>query len=250
MITGASSGIGAATARKLSDEGYALILLARRKSKLNMLASELSTPCHVIPVSVSDKENLSAEIDQIPQHFRGIDLLVNSAGVTLGEGAVHERDIDEWCSMVDANVKGTVFVTRLVLPLMVERNKGHIINIGSTAGTYPRPGNPIYCASKAFVTQFALALRADLKGKNIRLSSLEPGTVSNTELALGRVGNDHQRLKALYEGYSYLEPEDIAETIYWTASLPKHININRIDMMATCQAFSNLTNTSDLEMLA
>lgn len=242
FITGASSGIGMATACKYAKIGAKLILLARRENILKELQHELDCPVHIIATDISNLKELSSALSTLPPEFSDIDVLINNAGITLGEGPIENRSISDFEKMVDVNIKGLLYCTQLILPKMVERNNGHIINIGSSAGTYPRPGNPLYCASKALSKQFALALRADLMGKHIRVTSIEPGTVKGTELTLGRVGGDYARLNALYEGYDYLVPEDVAEAIYWVTSLPPNININRIDMMATCQGFSNLTN--------
>ena len=242
FITGASSGIGAACARRFSKEGYNLIILARRKDVMENLVKELVTHTHIIDVDIKNSNELEGKLLQLPTELKDIDVLVNCAGITLGEGPIHKAQLSDWMNMIDVNIKGVITCTRILLPGMVERNKGHIINIGSTAGTYPRPGNPIYVASKAFTKQFSLALRADLKGLNVRVTSIEPGTVKNTELALGRLGNDRNRLKSLYDGYDYLEPEDIAESVFWVTQLPSRVNINRIDLMATCQTFGNLQN--------
>lgn len=242
FITGASSGIGMATARRFSQNGAKLILLARRENKLKELQNELNCPVHIIATDISDLDSLRTSLTNIPEEFANIDILINNAGITLGEGPIENRAISDLEKMVAVNINGLLYCTQLILPKMVERNYGHIINIGSSAGTYPRPGNPLYCASKALSKQFALALRADLMGKHIRVTSIEPGTVKGTELTLGRVGGDYSRLNAIYEGYDYLVPEDVAEAIFWATSLPANININRIDMMATCQGFSNLTN--------
>ncbi|KTC98715.1 SDR family NAD(P)-dependent oxidoreductase [Legionella erythra] len=242
LITGASSGIGFAAARKFAQQNYKLILLARQEDKLIYAKENLSTPTYIIKTDISDLTSLRHQLENLPAEFKDIDVLVNNAGVTLGEGPIEDRNIADLEKMVSVNINGLLYCTQIILPLMVKRNSGHIINIGSTAGTYPRPGNPLYCASKAFSKQFSLALRADLTGKKIRVTSIEPGTVKGTDLALGRVGGDRARLNALYEGYEYLNPEDVAETIFWAASLPEHVNINRIDVMATCQSFSNLTN--------
>lgn len=245
FITGASSGIGKACAEKFAACGAKLILLARRQNRLEQIMQTLKVPTHLICADIREHNELEHEISNIPVDFTSIDVLINNAGVTLGDGPIHKRDINDWENMVKTNVNGMISCTRLVLPMMIKRNQGHIINLGSTAGTYPRPGNPIYCASKAFSKQFSLSLRADLKDSAIRITSIEPGTVRDTELALGRVNGDVEKLNQLFDGFNYLLPEDIAESIYWAVSLPSHVNINRIDLMATCQTFSNLTSTKE-----
>lgn len=246
FITGASSGIGLATAKKFALLGAKLILLARREENLKELRKEFDVPMHFIISDISDLITLKINIDNLPHEFTDVDVLVNNAGITLGEGPIENRNLDDLERMIQVNINGFIYCTQLLLPRMVAKNRGHIINIGSTAGTYPRPGNPLYCASKAFSKQYSLALRADLKEKAIRITSIEPGTVKGTELALGRVGGDKSRLEALFNGYDYLIPEDVAEAIIWASSLPANVNINRIDMMATCQVFSNLTNIQSI----
>lgn len=246
FVTGASSGIGLATAKRFAQAGAKLILLARRDEQLKNLQREFDTPMHLITGDITNLENLKSSIDNLPNEFTNIDVLVNNAGVTLGEGPIENRNISDLVRMVDVNINGFLYCTQLVLSKMVTKNRGHIISLGSTAGTYPRPGNPLYCASKAFAKQYSLALRADLKDKAIRVTSIEPGTVKGTELALGRLGGDKAKLDATFDGYDYLIPEDVAEAIYWAASLPENVNINSIEMMATCQVFSNLSNTKSI----
>lgn len=242
LITGASAGIGSALTREFDRHGYRLVLVARRKDRLDELASEISSPVHTICMDVADGAHLETALSSIPAPFADIDVLVNNAGVTIGEGPIHERKLEDWNDMIDTNIRGLIQCTRMILPGMVQRRTGHIFNLGSTAGTYPRPGNPVYCASKAFSKQFSLALRADLHGAGIRVTSIEPGTVQDTELAINRVGGDVSRLSEIYAGYDYLTPDDIARTVVWCASLPDRVNVNRIDMMATCQTFAHLTS--------
>ena len=242
LITGASSGIGSALAHEYNHHGFRLILAARRHDRLEELARKLAQPVHTICTDIADGATLQAALADLPSVFRDIDILVNNAGVTIGEGPVHERKLEDWNTMIDTNIRGLIQCTRMVLPGMVHRGNGHIVNLGSTAGSYPRPGNPIYCASKAFGTQFSLALRADLHGTGVRVTSIEPGTVQDTELAINRVGGDVSRLAEIYADYEYLTPEDIARTIVWCTAMPSHVNINRIDLMATCQTFSNLSS--------
>ena len=242
LITRASAGIGRALTKEFDRQGHRLILVARRQDRLDELASQVFSPVHTICLDVRDSSRINTAFSSIPAPFADIDVLVNNAGVTIGEGPVHERKIEDWNDLIDTNIRGLIQCTRLVLPGMVRRSGGHIFNLGSTAGTYPRPGNPVYCASKAFSKQFSLALRADLHGTGIRVTSIEPGTVQDTELAINRVGGDASRLSEIYAGYEYLTPDDIARTIVWCSSLPIRVNINRIDMMATCQTFSHLAS--------
>ena len=251
LITGASSGIGAACAKKFSAKGWKVILNGRRKERLEKLARQLSIEFQgesfIVHGDIADITVIKKEIERLPQSFQEIDVLVNNAGITLGEGPIVDRSLNDWNKMIDVNIRGMLNCTKLALMPMIKKNSGHIVNIGSTAGTYPRPGNPLYCASKAFSKQFALSLRADLAATKIRVTSIEPGTVKNTELALGRLAGNYDHLHSLYNGYDYLLPEDIAEAVYWAVSLPGRMNINRIDLMAQCQSFSNLVSRKDLE---
>jgi NADP-dependent 3-hydroxy acid dehydrogenase YdfG len=230
-------------ARAYAREGWHLVLFARRRDRLADLAGELPARCHVAVADVSRQDEIEVAIREIPAAFREVDVLVNNAGITVGEGPIHQRSIDDWNRMVDTNIRGMLQCTRVILPRMVERGRGHIVNIGSTAGSYPRPGNPVYCASKAFSKQFSLALRADLQGLGVRVTSVEPGTVQGTELALQRVGGDRSRMSEIYSGYEYLTPEDIARAVVWCTGAPEHMNVNRLELMATCQTFSNLSST-------
>lgn len=242
LITGASSGIGQACAQKFAAQGDRLILVARRLTKLQELAIDLPTEVHTVAVDITRIDEFLKAIDELPTDFQKIDILINNAGVTLGSGPISERKLTDWYQMVDTNIKGTIGCSQIVLKKMVQENSGHIINIGSTAGQYPRPGDPVYCASKSFTRQFALALRADLIGTRIRVTSIEPATVADTELALGRLNGDRQKLTDMFKDYQYLKPEDIAESIHWATSVPEHVNVNALELMATCQAFSNLTS--------
>ncbi len=248
LITGASSGIGEACATQFAENGDNVILLARRMDKLSKIkeSAEKINPrltVHIVQCDVRDANNVKATIESLPIELRKIDVLVNSVGVTLGEGSICERNLDDWITMIDTNVSGVVSATHTVLPGMVERDKGHIITLGSTAGSYPRPGNPIYCGSKAFTKQFSLSLRADLKGSKVRVTSLEPGTVQGTEIALGRVNGDLDRLNKIYEGYDHINADDIASTVVWISNTPERMNINSLELMSTCQTFSHLTVT-------
>jgi 3-hydroxy acid dehydrogenase/malonic semialdehyde reductase len=241
LITGASSGFGLAIAEKYASEGHNLIILARRLERLKEFYDKYNGKSEIY-YSQLDVRNLN-EIENfkksIPAKFQNIDILVNNAGLALGIEKAHEANLDDWVTMVDTNIKGLIYFTRLFLPDMVKRNKGHIINMGSIAGTYPYPGGNVYCATKAFVKQFSLALRADLLGTNIRVTNIEPGH-SVTEFSLVRFHGDAEKAEKLYKGTEPLKGSDIAEIVYFISSLPAHININRIEIMPVCQAFSPL----------
>ncbi len=214
FITGASAGFGAAMARRFVADGHRVILTARRAERLAELAAELGAAAVAFP----------------------LDVLVNNAGLALGLGPSWDAAVADWDTMVATNVTGVLHVTRALLPGMVARNRGHIINIGSTAGTYPYPGGHVYGASKAFVTQFSLNLKADLIGTGVRVTDLEPGLVGGTEFSHVRFGGDAARAAAPYAGTQPLTAEDVAEAAAWVVGLPAHVNINRMEMMPTCQA--------------
>lgn len=241
LITGASSGFGYAMAEKFASEGHNLILLARRLHKLKELHDKYKGKAKIFytQLDVRNLDSIKVFKSEIPDKFNEIDVLVNNAGLALGIEKAHETNMDDWLTMIDTNIKGLIYFTRLFLPDMVKKNRGHIINIGSIAGTYPYPGGNVYCATKAFVKQFSLALRADLLGTNIRVTNVEPGH-SETEFSVVRFHGDATKAENLYKGTKPLSGSDIAEIVYFIASLPEHININRIEIMPVCQAFSPL----------
>lgn len=242
LITGASSGFGEAAARRFAKDKCALILAARRIDKLSALAAELSSQCAVYPVAldVTKEESVAALFANLPDKFRNVDVLVNSAGLALGIAPAHLVDFLDWETMIDTNVTGLLRVTRAVLPSMVERNTGHIINIGSTAGNWPYPGGNTYGATKAFVQNFSRALRADLLGKQVRVTNIEPG-MAETNFSNVRFKGDDTKANKVYEGTKPLSAEDIAEIIYWVNAMPVHVNVNTLEVMPTCQAWSALT---------
>jgi 3-hydroxy acid dehydrogenase/malonic semialdehyde reductase len=237
LITGASSGFGEACARRFAQSGNRLILAARNVNKLNTLASELNCATHVCQLDVRDSESITAMLGGLPEAFSSIDILVNNAGLALGLEPAWDTDLEQWECMLDTNCKGLIRLTRAVLPRMVERNSGHIVNIGSVAGNWPYPGGNVYGATKAFVQQFSRNLRCDLLGKNIRVSNIEPG-MADTNFSLTRFSGDQEKADKVYDGTQPLTAEDIAETIYWVCSVPKHVNINTLELMPTCQAWS------------
>jgi 3-hydroxy acid dehydrogenase/malonic semialdehyde reductase len=236
LITGATAGFGAAFARRFVKDGHRVIATGRRAERLEGLAKELGAALLAVPLDVTDAAAVAGFVDALPADWREIDVLVNNAGLALGLGPAWDADLADWDRMVATNISGLIHVTRAVLPGMVARNRGTILNLGSVAGTYPYPGGHVYGATKAFVEQFALNLRADLVGKNIRVTSIEPGLVGGSEFSQVRFAGDQQKAANVYAGTTPLLPEDIAETASWIVSLPAHMNINRIEMMPTCQA--------------
>lgn len=239
LVTGASSGIGAAVARRFAKEGARLVIAARRADRLNELARSIgrASDVHALTLDVRDRAAVARAIADLPSAFADVDVLVNGAGLAAGLEAAQDASLDDWDEMVDANCKGLMYVTRAVLPGMVARDRGHVINIGSVAGTYPYPGGNVYGATKAFVAQFSLNLRADLIGKRLRVTDIEPG-MCETEFALVRFKGDAERAGAVYQGMQPLSADDVAETVYWCASLPPHVNVNRLELMPVMQAFS------------
>ena len=239
FITGASSGFGEATARKFSSEGHRLVLLARRREKLIDLAHQLGgeNKCHLISADVRDKEEVENALSGLPEEFRSIDVLVNNAGLALGLGPAEDASLKDWEIMVDTNIKGVIYLTKAVLPGMIRRGHGQIINIGSVAGSWPYPGGNVYGSTKAFVQQFSRNLRSDLSGKNIRVSLVEPG-MSETEFSLIRFEGDQEKAKAVYHSMSPLSADDIAETVFWICSMPAHVNVNQIELMPIAQAWA------------
>ncbi len=235
MVTGASVGFGAAIARQLSSLGYRLILFARRKEKLNDLNAELCGNHHVIACDLSDLDNVKRSIDELPSEFSDIDVLTNNAGLALGLEPGFQSDWQHWQTMIQTNCTALAFITRQILPGMVERNRGHVINIGSTAGSYAYKGGNVYGASKAFVEHFSLGLRADLIGTAIKVTNIEPGLAGGTEFSNVRYEGDDARAAAMYESCEPLAPEDIADTVSWLVQQPAHVNVNRIEIMPVCQ---------------
>lgn len=236
LITGASSGFGEAIARLFVQNGHRVILLARRESKLKNLQNELGIFAQTIVCDVRDTQSIHAKIRTLPAEFQSIDVLVNNAGLALGLDSADKADIHDWETMVEVNVLALIKLTHLLLPQMVAQGHGHIINIGSIAGTYPYPCGNVYGATKAFVKQFSLNLRADLYDKNIRVTDIEPGLCGGSEFSLVRFKGDQAKADSVYENTQPLLPQDIAQSVLWVASLPSHVNINRLEMMPTMQA--------------
>jgi len=237
LITGATAGFGAAAARRFAKSGSRLVLAGRRADRLDALQAELTVPVHVIQLDVRDKEAVAATIQGLPEKFAKIDVLVNNAGLAAGLDPAYKADLADWDVMIDTNIKGLAYVARAVLPGMVERKRGHIINLGSVAGTYPYPGGSVYGGSKAFVEQFSLNLRNDLGGSNVRVTCIEPG-MCETEFSVVRFKGDEQAAAKVYQGMKPLSADDIAEQIHWVASLPSHVNINTLEIMPVAQSWA------------
>ena len=240
VITGASAGIGASTARRFAKEGFRLALTARRLDRLEQLRKELKGEISIFELDVCSSDEVAKTFQRIEQKEGPIDILVNNAGCGFGLEPAHQGKIEEWEQCIDTNIKGLLYCTRMVLPTMVKLDRGHIINLGSVAARYPYPGGNVYGGTKAFVRQFSFNLRADLLGTQVRVSCIEPGLVGDTEFSVVRFRGDKTRAAKVYEHTKALSPDDIAEVIYFCHSVPSHVNINTIEVMPVCQASASL----------
>jgi len=238
LVTGASSGFGAAIARRFAADGARVVVCARRSDRITALAHELGDRAHALELDVRDRAAVDDAIAALPPAFAAIDVLVNNAGLAKGLEPAQRAVLDDWDQMVDTNCKGLMYATRAVLPGMVARGRGHVINLGSVAGSYPYPGGNVYGASKAFVHQFSLNLRSDLHGTGVRVTCVEPGLAGGTEFSTVRFNGDQDRARAVYAGVDALGPDDVAETVHWVASLPPHVNVNVIELMTVAQSFA------------
>ena len=237
LITGATSGFGAAAARRFVAAGWRVIVTGRRADRLQALVDELGADrAHAATFDIRDANAMNASIDAVPEAFRGVDLLVNNAGLAQGTQPAQNARLDDWQRMIDTNITALVMLTRRMLPTLIER-RGAIINISSTAATYPYTGGNVYGGTKAFVSQFSLGLRSDLHGTGVRVTTLEPG-MAETEFTLVRTHGDQAASDALYSGANPMTAQDIAETIFWIATLPPHLNVNRLEMMPVSQSFA------------
>jgi 3-hydroxy acid dehydrogenase / malonic semialdehyde reductase len=241
LVTGATSGFGLAIARRFAREGHRIIATGRRTERLAALAAELGDAVALtLPLDVRDRAAVERAVAELPPELGAIDLLVNNAGLARGLEPAQRAELDDWDEMVDTNIKGLMTMTRAVLPGMVARDRGHVVNIGSTAAHWPYPGANVYGATKAFVHQFSLNLRADLLGTNVRVTVVHPGMVGGTEFSSIRFHGDDVRAEKVYAGAEPLLPEDVAETVHWVATLPQRVNINAIELMPVGQAFAGL----------
>lgn len=240
FITGATSGFGRAAARRFAAGGWSLILTGRRVDRLQALQEELSpqVPVHVAALDVRDADAVRQVVAALPDGFRQVRALINNAGLALAPQPAQRVELDDWHTMIDTNVTGLVNVTHALLPILIETGAGaSIVNIGSVAGKWPYPGGHVYGATKAFVEQFSYNLRCDLLGTGVRVTDIAPG-LAETEFTLVRTKGNQAASDALYRGTTPLSAEDIAEQIYYVANLPDHININRLEVMPTRQAWS------------
>ena len=241
LVTGATAGFGAAITHRLVRDGWRVVATGRRQERLDELSAELGESVFILRLDVTDAQAVAALPATLPAEWRDIDALVNNAGLALGLDPAQSAAIEDWDRMVATNVTGLIHVTRALLPGMVTRDSGHVVNLGSIAATYPYPGGHVYGATKAFVKQFSLNLKADLVGTGVRVTDIEPGLCGGTEFSAVRFGGDTERAAAVYQGTTPLTAEDIAEAVAWVLHLPAHVNINRIEMMPTCQASGPLT---------
>jgi 3-hydroxy acid dehydrogenase/malonic semialdehyde reductase len=234
-VTGATSGIGKAAAVRFAKEGWSVIGTGRRKERLLELASELGAAFHPLPLDVRDRKAVAAAFASLPAAFTPIDVLVNNAGLALGREPAWEASLDDWDVMVDTNIKGLYYCTKAVLGAMVKRGSGHIINISSIAGNYTYLGGNTYSSSKAFVSHFSRNLRSDLHGTNVRVTNIEPGMLES-EFSLVRFKGDAEKADGVYQGIAPLSPEDLADVIWYAATVPAHVNICRVEVMPVCQS--------------
>lgn len=239
LVTGATSGFGEAIARHFIHHGATVIGSGRRTERLIALQKEFGDKFHPLTLDIQDRSAIQSAIKNLPNELKNIDVLVNNAGLALGIEPAFDANPDDWATMIDTNTKGLVNMTYEVLQIMVANNHGHIINIGSTAANWPYKGGNVYGATKAFVRQFSLGLRADLQGKKIRVTDIEPGLVGGTEFSNIRLKDDDKAAN-VYKGADALTPEDIAQTVYWVANLPASMNVNTLELMPVCQTFAGL----------
>jgi NADP-dependent 3-hydroxy acid dehydrogenase YdfG len=241
LITGASAGFGAAMAHEFARAGDKLILAARRLEKLHSLVEELAAPTstHLVKLDVRHRDEVEKLFSNLPEEFSNIDVLVNNAGLALGLENAQNANLDDWDAMVDTNIKGLMYCSRLAAEKMASRNSGHIVNIGSIAGSWPYKGGNTYGATKAFVAQFSKNLRADLLGTRVRVTNIEPG-MAESEFSLVRFKGDADKAAATYDRTEPLTPGDIARIVVWVTSQPAHVNINSLEVMPVCQAWDKL----------
>lgn len=241
LVTGATAGFGESITRRFVENGHKVIATGRRQERLQALKEELGDAIYPLQLDVRDRTAIDEKLASLPAEWRNIDILVNNAGLALGMEPAHKASVEDWENMIDTNNKGLVYMTRAVLPGMVERNRGHVINLGSTAGSWPYAGGNVYGATKAFVHQFSLNLRTDLNGTAVRVTNIEPGLVGGTEFSNVRFKGDDAKADKTYENTTALSAEDIAEAVWWVATLPKHVNINTLEMMPVSQTYAGLS---------
>lgn len=241
LITGASAGFGEALTKRLIAKGHQVIGCARRLDKLNTIAESLGESFLPVAMDVSDTASIPQIIADLPDKFKQIDVLVNNAGLALGAEPTQKSNLNDWMRMVDTNIKGLMALTHAVLPAMVERDSGYIINVGSIAGSWPYYGGNVYGGTKAFVKQFSLNLRADLIGTQVRVTNLEPGNVAGTEFSNVRYHGDDDKAAKVYDGFKTMTGDDIGDILLWLIESPAHINVNRLEVMPVAQTYNGLT---------
>jgi 3-hydroxy acid dehydrogenase/malonic semialdehyde reductase len=247
FVTGATSGFGQATARRFAKDGAKVVGTGRRKNRLEELRKELGRNFLPLNFDVGVRKQVEESIAALPAEFAEVDVLVNNAGGAIGLDPAQSAELDDWDQMIDANVKGLVYCTRLLLPGMVERNRGHIINLGSVAAEFPYPGGNVYGATKAFVHQFSYNLRSDVLGTAVRVTDIQPG-LCKTEFSDVRFKGDKRRADSVYEGTVPLNADDIADAVHWVATRPAHVNINAVQLMPVCQAFAPLAVKKNVKL--
>lgn len=247
LITGATSGIGRAIAKNFANNGLHVILCGRRQERLDALQKELSeiTKVHTLNFDVRDKKTVFEQLQNLPEAFSKIDILINNAGNAHGKDPIHEGNTDDWDAMIDINVKGLLYVTKAVIPQMIDRKSGHIINIGSTAGKEVYPTGNVYCASKHAVDAINEGMRLDLNGKGIKIGAINPGLVE-TEFSEVRYKGDTEKADKVYQGYTPLQPEDIADIIWFAVTRPPHVNIADLTVMCLDQSSSMIVNKASV----
>jgi 3-hydroxy acid dehydrogenase / malonic semialdehyde reductase len=240
LVTGAGSGYCAAIAPRLVAGGAQVVAVGRRRDRLDDLVSDLGDAVHPVQLDVRDPAAVEPAVVGLPSAFSEVDILVNNAGLALGLDPAHEADLDQWRQMIETNCLGLVACTRALLPAMVERGRGHVVNMGSIAGSYPYPGGNVYGATKAFVQQFSLNLRSDLHGTGVRVTCIEPGLSEGTEFSVVRFGGDEVKAAAVAAGAAALTAGDVAEGVMWALSQPAHVNVNRVELMPVAQSPAGL----------
>ncbi len=240
LVTGATAGFGRATVYRFAKDGAKVIGTGRRADRLEELHKELGSRFLPLAFDVGKREQVEKALSNLPKEFAEIDILLNNAGGAIGLEPAQDANLDDWDAMIASNVNGLIYCTRLVLPGMVERNRGHIINIGSTAAEWPYPGGNVYGAAKAFVHQFSNNLRADLLGTAVRVTDIQPGLAGGTEFSEVRFKGDQKKASAVYEGTQPLTAGDIADAIHWVATRPAHVNVNSMQIMPVAQAYGPL----------
>jgi NADP-dependent 3-hydroxy acid dehydrogenase YdfG len=236
FVTGATAGFGTAVVRRFAEAGSRVIATGRRGDRLAALKKEIGSRCHTLEFDVQDRAAVEAAVKSLPEPFSRVNVVVANAGLALGLEPAQQASLDDWDTMVATNINGLLYTVRTLLPGMVDRGEGHVVLLGSVAADYPYPGGNVYGATKAFVKQFALNIRSDLLGTNVRVTNIEPG-MAETEFALVRFKGDKEKASAPYKGLEPMSADDIAECIFWSCTLPRHLNINRMQMMPVQQAF-------------